>query len=199
MLGLTIFGSTYAWYLSLTGTSVAGNSAVYQSAPVFVFLLSIFVLKEKVTAWKLIAVVLCVSGSAVVAVISSEESNLAPNEFWLNSTITQGSLGSSIIGIGPTAATASCAPSVLARCKNNCTGGCNAVTCSVVAAPGNLSLANCTKFACQRPCEVTRDNGTTVEVFGKEEAAADTVVGYGWCLASVILYAAYEVRPTRMF
>lgn len=69
VLGVGIFASTYTWYFSLDQTSVAGmshigvlmtyhvntmsgNSAVYQSAPVFVFLLSIPLLNEKVCNWK---------------------------------------------------------------------------------------------------------------------------------------------------
>ena len=52
MLGIAIFGSTYTWYLSLPLTSVAGNSAVYQSAPVFVFLFSVPLLGESVTVLK---------------------------------------------------------------------------------------------------------------------------------------------------
>ena len=71
LLGVAIFGSTYTWYLSLPLTSVAGNSAVYQSAPVFVFLFSIPALGESVTALKVAAVLLCVGGSAVVALENS--------------------------------------------------------------------------------------------------------------------------------
>jgi len=68
ILGIVIFASTYTWYLSLPLTSMAGNSAVYMTAPVFVFMFSVPLLKETVTFMKVFAVLLCVAGSAVVAV-----------------------------------------------------------------------------------------------------------------------------------
>eukprot|EP00040_Diaphanoeca_grandis_P004270 m.27840 g.27840 ORF g.27840 m.27840 type:complete len:395 (-) comp15820_c0_seq1:115-1299(-) len=71
-LGLALFASTYTWYISFESTSAGGNSAVYQSAPIFVFLFSVPILKEKVTILKVVSVCICVGG--VVGVILLSES-----------------------------------------------------------------------------------------------------------------------------
>ena len=47
-LSLVGFASGYTWYISLQHTPVAGNTALYQTAPVLVFLFSVCLLKEKV-------------------------------------------------------------------------------------------------------------------------------------------------------
>jgi len=87
ILGVVIFASTYTWYFSLAGTSVAGNSAVYQSAPVFVFIFSIPLLNEKVTPLKVMAVCLCVGGSAVVAFLGQSDPNIMDQNVVVNGTI----------------------------------------------------------------------------------------------------------------
>ena len=53
-------------YISLRETPVADNTALYQTAPVFVFLLSIVILRERVTVLKTTAVLLCVAGALLV-------------------------------------------------------------------------------------------------------------------------------------
>lgn len=70
-LGVIIFASSYTWYVSFSGTSPDGNSAVYQSAPVFVFLVSIPLLNEKVTTIKVISVLLCCGGVAEIMLIQA--------------------------------------------------------------------------------------------------------------------------------
>eukprot|EP00040_Diaphanoeca_grandis_P039468 m.259143 g.259143 ORF g.259143 m.259143 type:complete len:394 (-) comp37611_c0_seq1:108-1289(-) len=80
-LGIVIFASTYTWYLSLPLTSMAGNSAVYMTAPVFVFIFSVPLLKEKVTFLKVLATLLCVAGSAVVAVYGSAGASSGDDSF----------------------------------------------------------------------------------------------------------------------
>jgi drug/metabolite transporter (DMT)-like permease len=75
LLGVAIFISSYTWYFSLAGTSVAGNSAVFQSAPVFVFLLSLALGEEKPTLLKIFAVLACVGGSAAVAFLGQTDPN----------------------------------------------------------------------------------------------------------------------------
>jgi drug/metabolite transporter (DMT)-like permease len=58
---------TITWYLSLAGTSVAGNSAVYQTATVFALLFSAVILREAVTLRKLGCVACALAGVALVA------------------------------------------------------------------------------------------------------------------------------------
>ncbi|CEM02758.1 unnamed protein product [Vitrella brassicaformis CCMP3155] len=48
-IGILAFVSGWFWYLSLPRTSVSGNTAIYQSSCTMVYLISIFVLKERVT------------------------------------------------------------------------------------------------------------------------------------------------------
>jgi len=57
----------YAWYLSLPLTQVGANTTIYQSASVFVFIFSIFLLNESVTLRKIFSVALSVAGVALIA------------------------------------------------------------------------------------------------------------------------------------
>jgi len=68
-LFLSALSSTVAatWYASLAGTSVAGNSAVYQASSAFALLFSALFLRERVTAVKTGAVALALAGVALVA------------------------------------------------------------------------------------------------------------------------------------
>ena len=65
---------TVTWYLSLGGTSFAGNAAVYQSATAFALLFSFLLLREAVTARKLLCVACALAGVAMVAVGGSSGS-----------------------------------------------------------------------------------------------------------------------------
>jgi drug/metabolite transporter (DMT)-like permease len=58
---------TVTWYLSLPGTSFAGNSAVYQSATAFALLFSLLLLGEAVTRRKVACVGGALAGVALVA------------------------------------------------------------------------------------------------------------------------------------
>eukprot|EP00037_Helgoeca_nana_P032067 m.412003 g.412003 ORF g.412003 m.412003 type:complete len:376 (-) comp28772_c0_seq1:1681-2808(-) len=64
MVGLM---SAWTWYISLSHTPLPANTAVYQTAPVFVFLFSVPILKEKVTWVKVISTVVCVAGASLVS------------------------------------------------------------------------------------------------------------------------------------
>ncbi|MCZ6992462.1 hypothetical protein OH407_24335, partial [Salmonella enterica] len=57
----------FTWYLSLPHTLVAANNAIYQSASSVVFLLSIPVLGERVRWHKVTAVIVCITGVALVS------------------------------------------------------------------------------------------------------------------------------------
>ena len=64
MVGLI---SGYTWYVSLDHTPLPSNTAVYQTAPVIVFAISVPVLGEKVTPIKVGATVACVTGAVLVS------------------------------------------------------------------------------------------------------------------------------------
>lgn len=61
----------YTWYLSLPQTSVSGNTAIYNSSPIFVFIFSIFVLKEHPTLLKIGSVLFCSGGVVMVSLFGS--------------------------------------------------------------------------------------------------------------------------------
>ena len=58
--------SGYTWYKSLTETIISLNNAIYQSGPLFVFIFSVFLLGEKVTMQKCLAVVVCTTGVILI-------------------------------------------------------------------------------------------------------------------------------------
>lgn len=66
--------SGYAWYLSLPNTIAALNNSIYQSASAVVFLFSVLLVGEAVTAQKLLAVAVSVAGVITVSMAPSQKS-----------------------------------------------------------------------------------------------------------------------------
>lgn len=222
VLGLTIFASTYTWYLSLPTTSLAGNSAVYQSAPVFVFLFSVPILGERVTALKVFAVFMCIGGSAAVAFLGAAPT-MDPVTWFNNSIIDPNSGGARIVktltdsnltaGMCVTACKEYTPPSdgragigmmtferlngvdsVPGQCLNGTTvASCDAVT--FLADENTPQTVACELWQCD-PCGyLTNATRGSAEAGHSAELthSQQTAGGYIWCLVSVILYAAYEV------
>lgn len=67
--------SGYAWYLSLPNTIAALNNSIYQSASAIVFLFSVLLVGEAVTAQKLLAVAVSVAGVITVSMAPSQKSD----------------------------------------------------------------------------------------------------------------------------
>jgi drug/metabolite transporter (DMT)-like permease len=63
------------WYNSLKETSVSVNTAVYNSLPVFVLILSVIFLKEKVTWRKSISVIVGLAGLIVISLVNTAGGN----------------------------------------------------------------------------------------------------------------------------
>jgi len=61
----------YTWYLSLPLTRVSANTGIYNSASVFVYLFSIFLLKERVAVIKVASVIICIGGVVLMGIIQS--------------------------------------------------------------------------------------------------------------------------------
>eukprot|EP00039_Didymoeca_costata_P015007 m.248651 g.248651 ORF g.248651 m.248651 type:complete len:409 (+) comp16135_c0_seq15:178-1404(+) len=80
-LSIVGFLSGWTWYISLKNTPVAGNTAVYQTAPVMVFLISVPILKEKVTWSKTAATTLCVAGALIVS-LTKKSTSRSHNLTW---------------------------------------------------------------------------------------------------------------------
>ena len=175
ILGIMVFGCTFTWYLSLPLTSLAGNSAVYQSTPVFVFLFGIPVLGDKPTWLKGASVLLCVGGSAAVAVLSETPSNMKLGRVMPHMTL----------GGGATNISHAVHPNMTACAdfwRHNGTAN------AVVFGPAQL----CSAFTCGASCVAVQSNDTTAEMLAAPKDP-NSPIGYMWCLISVLLYAGYEV------
>eukprot|EP00727_Mastigamoeba_balamuthi_P001857 m51a1_g11669 hypothetical protein (297) ;mRNA; r:7564-8586 len=66
-MSMLFFCVEYSWYLSLPRTSVSVNTAIYNSSPAFVFIFSIFLIRDRVTVCKVLALVASIAGVVVVA------------------------------------------------------------------------------------------------------------------------------------
>ena len=71
IMSATVAACAYTWFISLNGMPVSANTAVYNTTPVFVFIISVPVLGEKVTLKKVLATACAVAGVAVVALDSN--------------------------------------------------------------------------------------------------------------------------------
>lgn len=70
--GLPYFLCGWFWYLSIPHTSVTANTAIYDSAFVFVFIFSMFLLKEKISLLKIISVIVSFAGLMLIAYTGSK-------------------------------------------------------------------------------------------------------------------------------
>eukprot|EP01138_Halocafeteria_seosinensis_P012994 gb/GECG01013272.1/.p1 GENE.gb/GECG01013272.1/~~gb/GECG01013272.1/.p1 ORF type:complete len:454 (+),score=40.94 gb/GECG01013272.1/:1-1362(+) len=68
ILSFLLFIVAWLWYVSLPLTTVAANNSIYQSISVFVFIFSVWLVREKVTIQKVFAVVISVVGLVLVAI-----------------------------------------------------------------------------------------------------------------------------------
>lgn len=65
----------FSWYLSLPSTLVALNNTIYQASSAFVFVISVLAIGERVTARKVVAVVVCMAGVVVISFFSGSGSS----------------------------------------------------------------------------------------------------------------------------
>ena len=72
VLGWVVAACAYTWFISLSGMPVSANTAVYNTTPIFVFIISIPALGERVTLKKVLATLFAVAGVAVVALDSNK-------------------------------------------------------------------------------------------------------------------------------
>lgn len=72
ILGLIAFLLIYFWYLSLPRTLLSVNTAIYQSACVFVYIFSLIILRDRNDWRKVIAVVVCVGGVVALSILSTD-------------------------------------------------------------------------------------------------------------------------------
>ncbi|XP_063694354.1 uncharacterized protein LOC134826024 isoform X2 [Bolinopsis microptera] len=63
--------SGYTWYMSLPITSVSANTAIYMCACAAVFIISIPVLREKITIIKVMSLLICCTGILLVSIFSA--------------------------------------------------------------------------------------------------------------------------------
>ena len=70
-----VFCFNYSWYLSLPLTEVAANTAIYEAATAFVFILSVPILGERVTLIKVISLVISIMGVCLISMFPSVATN----------------------------------------------------------------------------------------------------------------------------
>ena len=70
---LIIFCYNYTWYLSLPRTEVAANTAIYESAPAFVFIFSIPILGESVNLSKVFSLLISLVGVTLITVFQTNQ------------------------------------------------------------------------------------------------------------------------------
>lgn len=80
ILSVVFMASILTWYVSLPMIPVSANTAIYNSQCAAVFVFSIFMLKEKINVWKILAVLLCVGGVVLVA-LSGDSSGTKSKNF----------------------------------------------------------------------------------------------------------------------
>ncbi|KAF2069333.1 hypothetical protein CYY_009348 [Polysphondylium violaceum] len=78
-MSVFLVGSTYLMMRALPLCEVSLSSVLFQSATLFVFVLSILLLKEKITIWKTIPVVLFMAGVVGITLAESGSKGLAQN------------------------------------------------------------------------------------------------------------------------
>ncbi|KAF2075069.1 hypothetical protein CYY_003636 [Polysphondylium violaceum] len=86
-LSILFVGLNYIWMSALPMTSVSTSTALYQSATVFVFIFSIFILKEKITILKTIPVVLFIAGVIGITLADNQSKSSTDDNQYPNSTL----------------------------------------------------------------------------------------------------------------
>ncbi|XP_064384579.1 uncharacterized protein LOC135333537 isoform X2 [Halichondria panicea] len=82
--------SGYTWYLSLSRTNVPANTAIFQCAAAVVFIISVPLLKERVTVLKILCVLVSIGGVFIVAFFSTDKNNCSPANNITNSSTGSG-------------------------------------------------------------------------------------------------------------
>eukprot|EP00761_Pharyngomonas_kirbyi_P000547 gb/GECH01000547.1/.p1 GENE.gb/GECH01000547.1/~~gb/GECH01000547.1/.p1 ORF type:complete len:521 (+),score=107.09 gb/GECH01000547.1/:1-1563(+) len=72
------FFCNFIWFKALPLISVGSSTALYQSATIFVFIFSIFVLKEPFSVLKAISVLICVGGVVMISFSDEDEDKEYP-------------------------------------------------------------------------------------------------------------------------
>eukprot|EP00727_Mastigamoeba_balamuthi_P006802 m51a1_g2742 hypothetical protein (444) ;mRNA; f:926846-928481 len=74
-MSMLFFFVEYSWYLSLPRTSISVNTAIYNSSPAFVFVFSIFLIRDKINVCKILALIVSIAGVVIVAVCTGTSSS----------------------------------------------------------------------------------------------------------------------------
>ena len=173
----------FAWYVSLTMTDIAFNNAIYQTTAVFVYLLSIPMLKMKVSAYGICSLVLALGGLALVTVFSPSDSTPATCT-WFNSSAWS-AVDVAKANVSTLVADAGSCCNTCEKYKANTTHPCVAWCFNATDLMCHMSDHNATSL-------VAATNGTTS---GTVTAATDnsSILGYILCLISVVVYALFEI------
>eukprot|EP00915_Cephaloidophora_sp_WS-2016_P007082 GHVH01009604.1.p1 GENE.GHVH01009604.1~~GHVH01009604.1.p1 ORF type:complete len:563 (-),score=87.05 GHVH01009604.1:79-1767(-) len=98
-LSLIALISGWTWYISLPRTKLAANTCIYQSSLAFVYIFSVFILKERRTWYKTVSVIICIAGVAVVAYGTDEPVAMTPVNTIIDTETQNEKIIEKIIGI----------------------------------------------------------------------------------------------------
>jgi drug/metabolite transporter (DMT)-like permease len=73
------FLAQYTFNISLALTNITSNTILYSTSSLFTFGLSVLLLKEHITARKLLCILACIAGTALVTLSDVEGSSAAPS------------------------------------------------------------------------------------------------------------------------
>jgi len=99
LMAVFSFASGLFWYVSLPLTTVGVNTAVYQASCIFIYIFSIFLLKEKITLGKILSVGICVGGVVILSLYGTDTSgNTLAGFFWVLASTIVYSLAETVYG-----------------------------------------------------------------------------------------------------
>jgi len=99
LMAILSFASGLFWYISLPETTVGVNTAVYQASCIFIYIFSIFILKEKITFGKILSVSICVSGVVLLSLYGTDTTgNSVEGIIWVLASTIVYSLAETIYG-----------------------------------------------------------------------------------------------------
>lgn len=174
----------FAWYVSLEMTDIAFNNAIYQTTAVFVYLLSIPLLKMKVSAYGISALVLALGGLALVTFFSPSSDTPAKCSYVNATSWAPEDMALANMTVSNMNSSQECC----AFCKTyseNLTTTCESWVFDAVTSLCRVSDRNFTEV-----------NAASTMTAGRltPSQAQSTALGYILCLVSVVVYAFFEVR-----
>jgi drug/metabolite transporter (DMT)-like permease len=99
LFSILSYASGLFWYQSIPLTTIGVNTAVYQASCVFIYIFSIFLLREKITLGKMFSVLLCLGGVVIITVYGTNtDGNTLAGFIWVLASTLAYSLTETLYG-----------------------------------------------------------------------------------------------------